>query len=208
MSTAGVAQPLVSPVATRVLQLRNFSPELRTRDLHAVLRPWEDAEGGYRIRWHDDTTAYVVFNAASVAKRAYIELLRAPPMLLLSDRSGTPPVERDADVWLDRGDRSIPGKYADVIPCSGADALPIISSVSTQTPSSVTRRAMSGAVPSWTPKIASPPYGASGDTLPLEHAALGARDGQEASAPSPSAPLAPPSLLANAPLPSKPINSL
>lgn len=129
MSAVASTLPLASPLATRVLQLHGFSIEIRTRDLHAILRPWENVEGGYRIRWQDDETAYVVFSDAGVAKRAYLELLAAPPPLLRRDYKELDSVT-DAAARGVRVARLVDGAYAEVTPCTGAKANSIIASVS------------------------------------------------------------------------------
>ncbi|KAL9936471.1 hypothetical protein V8E36_004539 [Tilletia maclaganii] len=79
------ALPLLSPLVTRILQLSGFPPELKTRDLQAVFAQWPDA---FKIKWVDDTTALVIFNDATVAKRAYLQTLMAPPPSLINS-SGT-----------------------------------------------------------------------------------------------------------------------
>lgn len=128
MSAVASTLPLASPLATRVLQLHGFSTEIRTRDLHTILRPWENLAGGYRIRWQDDNTAYVVFSDAGVAKRAYLELLAAPPPLLRCDYKELDSVPDTAARGM-RGARLVDGAYAAVTPCTGTKAGSIIASV-------------------------------------------------------------------------------
>ena len=55
--------PLISkPISTtRILLLSGFAPELKTRDLLSVFAEWEDQNGGFRIKWIDDRSAYIVF---------------------------------------------------------------------------------------------------------------------------------------------------
>lgn len=71
--------PPVSAAVTRILHLANFSAELKTRDLQLIFKDWEGEKGGFRIKWVDDVNALVVFNDATVAKRAYLHLLLNPP---------------------------------------------------------------------------------------------------------------------------------
>ncbi|WFD20370.1 hypothetical protein MCAP1_002614 [Malassezia caprae] len=86
--------PLVSPLATHVIELSGFSPALHTRDLHAIFAPWNNADNTvYRIKWLNDTTVYILFTDASLAKKAYLSLLSTPPPLLRTDYSGTPPLD-------------------------------------------------------------------------------------------------------------------
>lgn len=72
--------PPVSAAVTRILHLANFSAELKTRDLQLIFKDWEGEKGGFRIKWVDDVNALVVFNDATVAKRAYLHLLLNPPV--------------------------------------------------------------------------------------------------------------------------------
>lgn len=113
------ALPLLSPLETHVLELHGFSSVIRTRDLHSILAPWSYGEPqAYRIKWQDDATAYILFQDASVAKRAYISLLCSPPDILRVDYDGTElydvsriPCGRLHDV-----------KYATVRPLNGPEA--------------------------------------------------------------------------------------
>ncbi|KAK0546581.1 hypothetical protein OC845_004534 [Tilletia horrida] len=98
------ALPLLSPLVTRILQLSGFPPELKTRDIQAVFGQWPDA---FKIKWVDDTTALIVFNDATIAKRAYLQTLMAPPPSLINSS----------------------GICAKIRPYDGDDASSIISSV-------------------------------------------------------------------------------
>ncbi|KAK0524303.1 hypothetical protein OC834_004260 [Tilletia horrida] len=75
------ALPLLSPLVTRILQLSGFPPELKTRDLQAVFAQWPDQ---FKIKWVDDTTALIIFNDPTVAKRAYLQTLMQPPPSLIN----------------------------------------------------------------------------------------------------------------------------
>ncbi|CAD6886764.1 unnamed protein product [Tilletia controversa] len=98
------ALPLLSPLVTRILQLSGFPPELKTRDLQAVFGQWPDQ---FKIKWVDDTTALVIFNDPTIAKRAYLQTLMAPPPSLINSQ----------------------GIVAKIRPYDGDDASSIISSL-------------------------------------------------------------------------------
>ncbi|KAH8087897.1 hypothetical protein HD553DRAFT_348454 [Filobasidium floriforme] len=72
------SQP-ISAATTRILALTNFSPQIKTKDLHQAFQPWAEDKGGYKIKWIDDVTALAVFNDATTAKRAYLSLILNPP---------------------------------------------------------------------------------------------------------------------------------
>jgi hypothetical protein len=93
------SQP-ISAASTRILALSNFSPQIKTKDLHQAFQPWAEDKGGYKIKWIDDVTALAVFNDATVgaysasfmtriyadpphsallAKKAYLSLILNPP---------------------------------------------------------------------------------------------------------------------------------
>jgi hypothetical protein len=59
------SQP-ISAATTRILTLSNFSPAIKTKDLHQAFQPWAEDKGGYKIKWIDDVTALAVFNDATV----------------------------------------------------------------------------------------------------------------------------------------------
>ncbi|GAA6019936.1 hypothetical protein JCM11491_006712 [Sporobolomyces phaffii] len=68
---------------TRVLLLSDFDPQLKTRDLMDLLAEWEDDRGGFKVKWRDDTSAWIVFTDAATAKRAFLALLTRPPKQLV-----------------------------------------------------------------------------------------------------------------------------
>lgn len=120
MSSLSLSLPLVSPLVTRVLELRGFSPQLQTRDLHALLSPATlGDESAYKIKWRDDTCAYVIFQDASLAKRAYLQLLCAPPPLMQQDPSANAPKTCA---------RLTSTSYAAVRPCTGPEAASLLGS--------------------------------------------------------------------------------
>lgn len=61
------SQP-ISAATTRILTLSNFSPQIKTKDLHQAFQPWAEDKGGYKIKWIDDVTALAVFNDATVGE--------------------------------------------------------------------------------------------------------------------------------------------
>jgi hypothetical protein len=66
------AQPIPSPYAapqtnhTRILLLSAFDPSLKTKDLQEALAEWQDEPGGLKVKWRDDTSAWVIFGEAAV----------------------------------------------------------------------------------------------------------------------------------------------
>jgi len=74
----------LSAAVTRILTLSGFPPELKTRDIQTAFSQWENERGGFKIKWVDDTTLMLVFQDASIAKRAYLATLVDPPSQLIS----------------------------------------------------------------------------------------------------------------------------
>jgi hypothetical protein len=72
----------LSASVTRILSLTGFSKELKTKDIQAAFADWEGLNGGFKIKWRDDTSLLIVFQDASVAKRAYLHTLAFPPPIL------------------------------------------------------------------------------------------------------------------------------
>lgn len=115
--------PLVSPLATHVIELSGFSPALHTRDLHTIFAPWNNADNTvYRIKWLNDTTVYILFTDASLAKKAYLSLLSAPSPLLRTDYNGTPPQDLAAAPCA----RLTSTAYAAVRPFDGPEAAALL----------------------------------------------------------------------------------
>ncbi|KAI9209838.1 uncharacterized protein BJ171DRAFT_485171 [Polychytrium aggregatum] len=63
---------------TLALELYDFPPTWKTHDIHAIFRQFEDAKGGYRLKWLEDTKALIIFGNALTAKTAYLETLDHP----------------------------------------------------------------------------------------------------------------------------------
>ncbi|GAA5906775.1 hypothetical protein JCM5296_000834 [Sporobolomyces johnsonii] len=77
---------------TRILLLSDFSASLKTRDLQDALAEWEGDRGGFKVKWRDDTSAWVVFGDPGVAKRAFLSLITNPPAALQSSTSNLPSI--------------------------------------------------------------------------------------------------------------------
>lgn len=121
MSSLSLTLPLVSPLVTRVLELRDFSPQLQTRDIHTLLSgPTNGDESAYKIKWRNDTSAYIIFQDPSVAKLAYIQLLCSPPPLMQRnlDEQPSSPLARLIDV-----------PYATVRPRTGSEAASLLNAM-------------------------------------------------------------------------------
>jgi hypothetical protein len=58
----------LSACVTRILSLTGFPKELKTRDIQAAFSEWENANGGFKIKWLDDTSLLIVFADATVGE--------------------------------------------------------------------------------------------------------------------------------------------
>jgi len=99
----------LSACVTRILLVSGFPKELRTKDINQAFSDWENVQGGFKIKWIDDTSLYVVFHDPTVAKRAYLQTLHSPPAAFNFSNST---------------------QQAKVKPYNGADTQQIIQSVS------------------------------------------------------------------------------
>ncbi|GAA5845041.1 hypothetical protein JCM9279_005413 [Rhodotorula babjevae] len=81
--------PAPGPNQTRVLLLSNFSASLKTKDLQDLVAEWQDDHGGLKVKWRDDTSAWIVFNDPTVAKRAFLSLVSNPPPPISTTATGT-----------------------------------------------------------------------------------------------------------------------
>ena len=61
----------LSASVTRILSLTGFSKELKTKDIQAAFSEWENVQGGFRIKWIDDTSLMIVFNDAGVGSYSF-----------------------------------------------------------------------------------------------------------------------------------------
>lgn len=82
-------QQQLSACVTRILSLSGFPQSLKTRDVQQAFGEYDQDRGGFRIKWVDDTSLLLVFNDATVAKKAYLNTLLSPPAALLSPTSTT-----------------------------------------------------------------------------------------------------------------------
>ncbi|KAI9511735.1 hypothetical protein F5148DRAFT_1009075 [Russula earlei] len=87
----------LSASVTRILSLTGFPKELKTRDIQLAFSEWENATGGFKIKWIDDTSLLIVFADAIVAKRAYLSTIANPPAIFSSPTSDTSAVIRPYD---------------------------------------------------------------------------------------------------------------
>jgi hypothetical protein len=58
----------LSASVTRILSLTGFPKELKTRDIQLAFSEWENANGGFKIKWIDDTSLLVVFSDPTVGQ--------------------------------------------------------------------------------------------------------------------------------------------
>ena len=56
----------LSACVTRILSLSGFPKELKTRDIQAAFSEWDGVNGGFKIKWINDTSLLIVFNDATV----------------------------------------------------------------------------------------------------------------------------------------------
>ncbi|KAH9837313.1 uncharacterized protein C8Q71DRAFT_757667 [Rhodofomes roseus] len=77
----------LSACVTRILSLTGFPKELKTKDIQAAFADWENVNGGFKIKWINDTSLLIVFNDATAAKRAYLHALAYPPAAFNSPNS-------------------------------------------------------------------------------------------------------------------------
>ena len=106
----------LSASVTRILSLTGFPKELKTRDIQLAFSEWENANGGFKIKWIDDTSLLVVFADPSVgehfslyptsgtngyllqtAKRAYLAIIANPPAIFSSPTSDSSAIIRPYD---------------------------------------------------------------------------------------------------------------
>jgi len=87
----------LSASVTRILSLTGFPKELKTRDIQAAFTEFDSSNGGFKIKWIDDTSLLIVFADAIVAKRAYLQVLANPPAVFSSPTSDTSVIIRPYD---------------------------------------------------------------------------------------------------------------
>ncbi|KAG6846095.1 hypothetical protein H0H87_006459 [Tephrocybe sp. NHM501043] len=74
----------LSASVTRILFLTGFPKELKTKDIQSAFSEYEAINGGFKIKWRDDTSLLIVFQDPAVAKRAYLQTIASPPAILTS----------------------------------------------------------------------------------------------------------------------------
>ncbi|KAG6911378.1 hypothetical protein DXG01_001049 [Tephrocybe rancida] len=74
----------LSASVTRILFLTGFPKELKTKDIQSAFSDYESMNGGFKIKWRDDTSLLIVFQDPAVAKRAYLQTIASPPAVLTS----------------------------------------------------------------------------------------------------------------------------
>jgi Nuclear cap-binding protein subunit 3 len=58
----------LSASVTRILYLTGFPKELKTKDIQSAFSEYENNNGGFKIKWKDDTSLLIVFQDATVGK--------------------------------------------------------------------------------------------------------------------------------------------
>jgi hypothetical protein len=64
----------LSASVTRILSLTGFPKELKTKDIQAAFSEWEGVNGGFKIKWQNDTSLLIVFQDPVIGKLPYISL--------------------------------------------------------------------------------------------------------------------------------------
>lgn len=64
----------LSASVTRILFLTGFPKELKTKDIQSAFSEWETVNGGFKIKWRDDTSLLIVFQDASVGEQPFDSL--------------------------------------------------------------------------------------------------------------------------------------
>jgi hypothetical protein len=72
----------LSASVTRILFLTGFPKELKTKDIQSAFSEYEGINGGFKIKWRDDTSLLIVFQDPSVG--ASFELEISYKMVLMS----------------------------------------------------------------------------------------------------------------------------
>lgn len=61
----------LSASVTRILYLTGFPKELKTKDIQSAFSEYENANGGFKIKWKDDTSLLIVFQDATVGESCF-----------------------------------------------------------------------------------------------------------------------------------------
>ena len=76
----------LSACVTRILSLTGFPKELKTRDIQAAFSEWDNVNGGFKIKWINDTSLLIVFNDATVGAWLSQQHGALPLLLLLASQ--------------------------------------------------------------------------------------------------------------------------
>ena len=76
----------LSACVTRILSLTGFPKELKTRDIQSAFSEWDNVNGGFKIKWINDTSLLIVFNDATVGAWLSQQHGALPPLLLLTSQ--------------------------------------------------------------------------------------------------------------------------
>lgn len=58
----------LSAAISRILLLSGFPASLKTKDIQAAFSDYENMNGGFKIKWRDDTSLLIVFADATVGE--------------------------------------------------------------------------------------------------------------------------------------------
>lgn len=61
----------LSASVTRILYLTGFPKELKTKDIQSAFSEYEGINGGFKIKWRDDTSLLIVFQDPSVGEYSF-----------------------------------------------------------------------------------------------------------------------------------------
>jgi hypothetical protein len=62
----------LSASVTRILYLTGFPKELKTKDIQSAFSEYENNNGGFKIKWKDDTSLLIVFQDAAVGESSVL----------------------------------------------------------------------------------------------------------------------------------------
>lgn len=68
----------LSASVTRILSLTGFSKELKTKDIQFAFSEYESMNGGFKIKWKDDTSLLIVFQDPAVGESAVLCSIATP----------------------------------------------------------------------------------------------------------------------------------
>jgi len=66
----------LSASVTRILYLTGFPKELKTKDIQAAFSDYDGQNGGFKIKWRDDTSLLIVFQDATVGQSPNLSLFK------------------------------------------------------------------------------------------------------------------------------------